>query len=139
MRKREILLFFPVLLLISFACTLPFTRNDSEEALNKRVQRLWEARVKGDGGTIYDMSDKKFRKSIPRERCLNRGTLNVIKYNIVKVEVVEKGREGSAMVFFETIRMGHRLEISIKEMWIFEDGKWHLKRSDLRTPFGDKR
>ncbi len=126
------------LLVLSSACTLPFAKPHSQEALGERVRLLWEARVKRDWGPVYDMADSKFKKEVPRELFIKRGKLAVQMFSVVKVEVHENGKKGSSLVIFETYKMAQLVKISIKEIWIFEDGAWHLKLSDPRTPF-DKR
>ena len=125
---------FP-LLLVAFGCTLPFTTANTSQALEERIGMLWEARIKGDQKSVYEMTDARFKKEFPLERFLKRGDLVVEKFTIEKVEVSEDGREGSSMVFFDTYRMGYPFQISIKEIWLFEEGAWHVKMSGLPTPF----
>jgi hypothetical protein len=136
--KTKCLLPLMWFIVLSSACTLPFLKTNTQEALRDRVRLLWEARIKGDRGTIYEMADNKFKKEVCREHFIKRGNLVIKEFTIVNVEVQENGKQGSSMVIFETIRMGKLFEISIKEIWIFEDRQWHLKISDRRTPF-DKR
>ena len=132
------LLFLVTLLVLCCACTPRFTKPNTEEALMERVCSLWEARVKGERGTVYDMADSKFKKGVPRERFIKRANVVTKKFIVSKVEVNENAKEGSSMVIFETYKMGRLFKISIKEIWLFEAGAWHLKLSDRRTPFDHK-
>lgn len=135
--KKRLLCLVPLLVLCC-ACALRFTKPNTQEALMERVRSVWEARAKEDWGTVYDMADSKYRKEVPRERFIKRANVVTKKFTVSKVEVNENGKEGSSMVIFETYKMGRLFKISIKEIWLFEDGAWHLKLSDPRTPF-DKR
>ena len=133
--SKKILL--PVLLLICFvaSCALHFTRPNSQEALSKRVRLLWEARVAGDRESVYALADTKFQKEMTAKQFTKRKGLSINKFNILKVEVNENGKEGFAQVSFVTIKFAVPFSPTIKEKWVFEDGLWRIKLSDQKTPF----
>lgn len=129
------LLVLVILLVLCCACTPRFTKPNTEEALKERVDLLWKAKVKGDWETVFNMTDTRFKKMAARDRYIKKANLIVKNFTILNVDVNENGKQGSSIVIFETIMMGHSLKARVKELWVFEDGAWHLNRSDRRTPF----
>lgn len=111
----------------------------SEDALRERVNILWQAKTDNDWAVVYEMADKKFRQSISRDQFTRGESLVVKGYTIDSVTIdPDNPDKASSMVIFKTYKFARLFEMSVKEEWLLEDGEWHIKLSDPRTPF-DKR
>jgi hypothetical protein len=124
-----------ILLMLTSGCSLYLMKANSEEALKQRAQRVWEAKMKGDWGTVYDMADSKFRQGTSREQFMTGSKLVVKGFTITEAKVSADSKEGIVTVKFKTMVMTYNLEPILKENWVFEDGAWRLKLSDQKTLF----
>ncbi|MBU0673205.1 MAG: hypothetical protein KJ950_01020 [Proteobacteria bacterium] len=108
----------------------------SAEALQERVNALWQAKQENDWEKVYGMSDQKFRKTVTQKKFLQGRSMVINGYSISTVEVDPDSQlKGASLVIFKTIKFAMPFEISIKDEWVNEDGVWNVKLSDPRTPF----
>lgn len=106
--------------------------------LQKRVTQLWQAKVAGDRETIYDMADQKFRDATNRTAFTKKSGLQIQGFEIAEIEINDDGKSGSSMVIFKVIQFAQLMEISVKEIWLLEDGVWNIKMSDPGNPFAKR-
>ena len=119
-----------------------------EEALRARATRFWEARVKGDLATQYDLLEPKAREQVTLTGfVLARGSVVYQSYKIEDVEV--SGDEGKvkAMTNFrltlpQVSRFGPWDQLAIVK-WVKVDGTWYVKydQKDVDKPLqtGERR
>lgn len=132
---------YVILALVVFSissCSLPLLRTDGLKALEGQVRALWDARIKGNKDMIYEMADRDFKAQTSLQQFKRSGGMKYSGYTIKDVKVDKPGQEGFSLVIFETVKMGYPLTISIREKWVFQDGKWRLELSGKRTPFSSK-
>ena len=135
---RVIVCLYVLLMLISCA-HLPAGLN-SEDTLRKKVQLAWDAKVGNNWGAVYDLSVKAFKDAIPRDNFIRRCNLLVGEFSIKNVEIVEPGKKALATIKYQTNQMGFVFDMTAKEEWIWEDGKWRLNLSPsmMSLPFMQK-
>jgi hypothetical protein len=100
---------------------------ESEKALSKKVKMEWDAKVKGDYSTVYDLSYAHFKKTTKKDAFVGRARPAVMKYTIKEVRITEPGRKAVAKVEYETMQQAMRFTVPIEEEWLMENGKWALK------------
>ena len=135
---------FLMLLLVLISNLQPAMAGDaaslsSEEALMARVKTIWQAKKDDDWETVYLMSDQKFRASVTKNKFLQGKNMVIQDYSVSKVEIDPADQNaGASMVIFKTIKSGVALTLSVKDLWLCEDGLWNIKLSDPANPFGRK-
>jgi hypothetical protein len=103
-----------------------------EEALRARATALWEARVKNDWVTQYNVLEPKAREGVTLTGfALARGTVVFLSHTITEVEVVgDQGRVTTEAKFRLTHPKAGRFgpwDQSVFMRWVREDGVWYLK------------
>ncbi len=135
-KRNRIIGFFLIIsvffTLLSCAGTLVKPDN-SEKALENMVRMVWDAKKNGDWGKVYDCADLKFKKQRPKNKF--HGNLQISDYKIINARIDESGEKATSEVRFKMNKMGMIFNITIKEIWLFQDGKWRLKLSDPVNPF----
>ncbi len=103
-----------------------------EEALRARATTLWEARVKNDWVTQYNLQEPKAREEMTLTGfALARGTVVFLSYKITEVEVVgDQGRVTAEAKFRLTHPKAGRFgpwDQAVFTRWVREDGVWYMK------------
>ena len=116
------------------------TYGHAYDTLRKKVQLAWDAKVGNNWGAVYDLSVKAFKDAIPRDNFIRRCNLLVGEFSIKNVEIVEPGKKALATIKYQTNQMGFVFDMTAKEEWIWEDGKWRLNLSPsmMSLPFMQK-
>lgn len=112
----------------------------SEDTLRKKVHLEWDAKVGNNWGAVYDLSVKAFKDAIPRDNFIRRCNLLVIEFSIKEIKILEPGKKALATIKYKTNQMGFVFDMTAKEEWIWEDGKWclNLSPSMMSLPFMNK-
>lgn len=133
--SRLIVCLYTLLLFVSCA-HLPVGHTD-EDTVQKQVQLEWDAKVGNDWGAVYDLCAKAFKDAIPRNNFIKRCNLQVEEFSIEEIEIIEPGKKALAIVKYQTNQMGYVFNMTSREEWIWEDGKWclNLSPSVMRLPF----
>lgn len=103
-----------------------------EEALRAEAAKFWEARVKGDMVTQYNLQEPKAREGVTLTAfALARGTVTFLTYKITAVEAV--GDEGKVTAE-TTFRLNHPKtgrfgpwDQTVFTRWVREGGVWYVK------------
>ncbi len=119
-----VIIFF--VMVFSACAHVATTSPDSEEALRQKVQAEWNAKLKKDWGTVYDMTVEEYKKLIERNIFIQRANIHVKNFSIEEVKILEPGKEASAVVKNTIIQMGFEFNKTAKEKWLWENGDWHL-------------
>lgn len=136
---RMLLLLALVLVTILTTNTVDAAALSDEEALLLRVQAIWQAKKDKEWEIVYDMSDQKFRESVSKKKFGQRKSLDIKEYSISKVEIdPENQAKGYSMVIFKVVKLARPFEVSVKEVWLLENGQWNVKLSDPVSPFPSK-
>ena len=107
-----------------------------QQALQMRVDQLWQARKARDMETIYKLTDAKYREAVSKDDFLKKPGMNVIHYEIREITI--DGQTGLAKTTFETQRAGLKMRANMNELWVLEKGRWYLNLSEMQKkgPFG---
>ncbi len=115
---------------------------DREQRLKERAARMWDAMVKRDWETVYDMSDPFFRAKNRRDAYKVRNTPVYhfspevravdIQCNIATVSVRFEYELKGLTVMGKEISQS-RKETVITERWIFVDDNWYRQYIDNIT------
>jgi len=117
------------------------TPQSPEEALRARATRFWEARVKGDLVTQYDLLEPKARERVTLTGFVRARSAVVFQsYKIQEVEVVEDEGRVTAMTTFRLLlpqvsRFGPWDQRAIMR-WVRVDGHWYTlyDQQDVKQP-----
>lgn len=116
-----------------------FSKSDPT-TLDPQVKKLWQARINKDMKTIYSILDTKYKSTISEEKFTKKNDYQVLgEYEVVKTEFSDDKKLAKVFVKYKTINMGYKLEPTIMENWIFENGEWHVGYSMRRNPFMPKK
>ena len=122
------------------ACAHLTANSKSEEALMQKVQIEWNAKVKKDWGTVYDLAVDAYKNKVNRGSFVRGANINVQNFSIKEVKILEPGSKALAVVECKISQMGFNFNITAKEEWLWENGAWHLNLlPTLRTPFDKKK
>jgi hypothetical protein len=113
---------------------------DTPDALQKRAQAYWDARVAKDHARAYAYLDPGWRASFSMEQWVgfSQGIIEWTRAEVRRAEV--KGRKGSAYVEYDFVIVGGPAAGEsgtkvIDEAWILVDGTWYKARvAPFRTP-----
>lgn len=105
-----------------------------EEALRAEATKFWEARIKGDMVTQYNLQEPKAREGVTLTAfTLARGTVVFLTYKITTVETA--GDEGKVTAA-TTLRMNHpkmerfgAFDQIVSMLWVRQGGVWYVKGS----------
>lgn len=119
-----------------------------EEALRARATRFWEARMKGDLATQYDLLEPEARQRVTLTGfVLARGSVEYQSYKIEEVEVSGDAGKVKAKTRFrlnlpQVSRFGPWDQLAIVK-WVKVDGTWYFRydQQDVDQPLqaGEKR
>jgi hypothetical protein len=104
-----------------------------EEALRAQATKFWEARIKGDMVTQYDLLEPKAKEGVTLTGfALARAGVRFLSYTINEVEAVDdQGRVAAEATFKlnhpKTARFGPWTQ-AVVTRWVREGGVWYLKR-----------
>jgi len=134
--KWKVIILFILSILIVTDCAHLFKKPKSEESLRALVQKEWEAKVKGDWGTVYDLASKEFKNKIERDKFLQGAKLRVENFSLKEVKIDSRQGKAWVNVSYDINQMGMSLKgATTKEEWIWEDGEWRHKLKPVSTPF----
>ncbi len=119
-----------VLLMVA-ACAHLSTSSKSEDALKQRVHTEWEAKVKKDWGTVYDLSVAEFKNKVDRNTFIQKANVDVEAFSIKEVKILEPGRKAKAIVNYKITHMQFKFNMTANEEWLCEDGAWHLNLTPI--------
>jgi hypothetical protein len=108
------------------SCAHMDSNGTSEETLNAAVKQVWEAKVKGEWGVVYDASVREYKERVKREDFLKNARLNVKEYTIQGVELLEPGKRAVSVAIYKVIQSGFEFQITGKDEWLWQDGAWRL-------------
>lgn len=124
---RRILIFLvSVLVLFAGAYLVSKTGGNTQEALEKAVQTMWDARAARDWPAVYNMTSNEFRQKISLEIFVMKSNIHVTEYDIKEVTLLESKKEGKAVVDYTMNQMGFEFKTTAREKWVWEEGAWHL-------------
>ncbi len=127
MNHRTIgLLMFISVFLIFTSCMHLKAAFGSEDALRQRITMEWEAKVKKDWGTVYDLMVGICKDTIDRNRFIQKANVNVQDFAIKEVRILEYGRKAQAVVDYRIKQMNFGFTVTSREEWLWENGDWHL-------------
>jgi len=133
--KRLLLLLGLIVFLVSGCAHLPGARK-SEKGLRERVTKEWEAKVKSDWGTVYDLTAARFKAKMTREKFAGGTNIEVERFTIEKIEMDAAQAKAWAYISFDIKFMGKPFNgAKAKEEWVWEDGNWRLNLDPKMTPF----
>lgn len=135
----KLVLCFFVLPFFASCAHLP-TGLKSEDALRKQVHSEWDAKVRNDWGAVYDLCVAAFKNEIVRDNFIKRCNLKVEEFSIKEVEILETGKKARAIINFKTTQMGFAFNMTAREEWLWEEGRWrlNLNPSIMALPFMKK-
>ena len=82
---------------LTISCSInPVCRHTSEQDLQIRVNSLWSAKVNKDWGTVYDLTEKKYRDSISRKKYINKNHLDILDFTVTKIEIDKESHTGKS-------------------------------------------
>ena len=138
-RVTALILLLSALLMFT-ACAHLMTNPKSEEALREKIRMEWEAKVKKDWGTVYDLAVDAYKNKVNRNSFVQGANINVQEFSIKEVKIIEPGSKALAVVECKISQMGFNFHMPVKEEWLWENGAWHLNLlPTLRTLFDKKR
>ena len=115
------------LLFLSGACAHLSSNQASTEALTATVKKVWEAKLNGDWGVVYDNAVKEYRNKKKKADFLRRANIVVKEYAIKETTVLEPGKRAISVVDYTISHAGFEFPVTrYKEEWLWEDGAWHL-------------
>lgn len=128
------------IMIFGISCAhLPGFGVSDEEALRERVVRVWEAKIKKDWGTVYDLTWEEFKKEVSREQFVGAANLEVNRFEIKDLEIRPEERRATVMIRFDMTYLGFQLRgTEIKEEWMREAGSWFLIQRPITNFFGKK-
>ena len=127
-------------LLMFVACAHLSTGSKSEESLRQRVHTEWEAKVKKDWGTVYDLSVAEFKNKVDRNSFIQKANVNIEEFSIKDIKILEPNRKANAVVNYKITHMQFKFNMTANEEWLWEDGAWHLNLMPvLGLPFMNKK
>lgn len=105
-----------------FACA--HSTKETDDLLSS-VRLEWDAKVKDDWGTVYDLTAGSFKEKMSGEDFLKGKKIAVISYEIL--EAVPSGmNQATAIVKYSVKQEGQVFEFTSKEEWLLENGQWRL-------------
>jgi hypothetical protein len=135
MCRKYFVLLGLMLFIVSSCAHLPGARK-SEKGLRQRVVKEWEAKLNDDWGTVYDLTAKRFKNAMKREKFVGGTTIEVERYVIQGIEIDPAQEKAWAQVMFDIRHMGLSFKgAKTKEEWIWEDGNWRLNLDPHMSPF----
>ena len=138
-RVTKLILCMSVLLMF-VACAHLSTGSKSEDALRQRVHTEWEAKVKKDWGTVYDLSVAEFKTKVDRNTFIQMANVNIEEFSIKEVKILEPGKKATAVVNYKTTHMQFKFNMTANEEWVWEDGAWRLNLMPITgLPFMHKK
>ncbi|HDM90218.1 MAG TPA: hypothetical protein ENG67_03305 [candidate division WOR-3 bacterium] len=118
-----------------FSACIPLTR-PTEEGLRKKVEYVWQQRLKGNWGATWDVLCPEFKKGISRD-VFGRGSAPVREYEILSIEISPDERRAKVKLSMTVEHMGFKFKgIPTEEEWLFENGEWCLVLKPPKPPFG---
>jgi hypothetical protein len=119
--------------------TRELSDGQKEQLLRQRVQAIWDATVRQDRSTVYDMLDPFFRVKVDKSFFLAmKGFVTYFDTEIKAVEVKGNVARAAVRVEYETRGLHmhgkevkpERKETVTMETWLFIDGNWYREFVD---------
>ena len=135
--KRLINLFTIGLFLATFApACVHLTGSDisDETILKNRINRVWEAKLKKDWNTVYDLCCLEYKQAVSRKQFLKGANLEVVRFEITDLQIFPEEKRAEVTISFDITYMSFQFKDSkTKEQWVWEDGNWFLKLKPLKA------
>ena len=122
-----------IVVIVCTACAGATGINTIEEkraALKSRVERLCDAKVKGDWATVYDLFDPSFQKSTPKEKFINSDERKIkfLAYKIENIEILPSNDKAKVKIKWDIEMMGYKFSNAPRiQIWKLVDGNWYLQ------------
>ncbi|GEM_PF-3169779 len=116
-----------VLVLLAAACASKATSGASarEEKLTQAATTLWDAKVKKDWGTVYDLTTAAYKQRVTKADFLASSLVEIKAYTIKKVTIDQTGDTAQVEVAATIAQAGFDFPAAIKDKWQLENGSWH--------------
>jgi len=109
------------------ACAHLTSNPANKETLKTSVEKVWDAKLNGDWGVVYDIAVKEYKKKMKKTTFLKRANVVVKEYDIKDIKILEPGKKAISVVGYKIVQAGFEFNISrFKEEWLWEEGAWHL-------------
>lgn len=119
-------LLMAILFLFSSCATLK-SNPASIDALTTSVKKVWDAKLNGDWGVVYDIAVKEYKNKMKKTAFLGIGKIVVKEYTIKDIKILEPGKRAISVVEYKIDQIGFEFHIPrFKEEWLWEEGAWHL-------------
>jgi hypothetical protein len=109
------------------------------QALLKRIDQLYKARMAKNHDAVYDIADTAYRQKVTRAQFQSKLIPQITSYKVLSADV--KGNKGNSYTEFVAIKMGYPFKLKVHDTWLLEDGVWRLNltQESRITPFGPKK
>ena len=117
----------------------------NRSALEKRVTAFWHARATGTYTFIYngkqvdlynEFLSEKTKRGITQQQYYGIMNLKIANPRVDGIEYNKDGNQATVSVSFDTTFQIAKLRgISIKQIWVVENGKWVLVDNPKHNPF----
>jgi hypothetical protein len=111
---------------LSGSCAHKKTDESGPQTLHGAVTQVWEAKVNGEWGVVYDAAVREYKERVKRGDFVKHANLNVKEYAIKDVDIRETGRKATAVVKYKVVQNSFVFEITARDEWLFEEGAWRL-------------
>ena len=119
-------LLIAVLLLFN-SCIHLSTNSKSNAALQKSVKIVWDAKLNGDWGVVYDRTVKEYQDKVKRAHFMQGGKIVLKEYSIKEVKLSDSGEKGISVVEYTVKAAGFEFKIpNYKEEWEWQEGAWRV-------------
>ena len=118
------------------ACAHLTSNPASKESLTRSVEKVWNAKLNGDWGVVYDMAVNKYKNQVNKTAFLKRANITVKEYAIKDIKILDPGKRAISVVEYKISHAGYEFPVNnYKEEWLWEEGAWHLNLLPiLRSP-----
>jgi hypothetical protein len=120
-------------------CANILVREESD-VLRLRVEKLLNAKVARDWGTVYELLDPAFRQKVSKIAFLNRPRNIVFKgFKIKDLQLLPSGKEAKVNVIYTISMRGFVFKNAPEvQRWVQTEGNWYLKMIPHANPFKHK-
>ncbi|WP_321491617.1 hypothetical protein [uncultured Desulfobacter sp.] len=107
-------------------------------SLSQRVTALWDARVKKDWATVFEMTDAAYQKTESKTKFIVKGGLKeVLDFTIDNITISNDNSAmptATVMMRFTIFKAGYKFKPVIQELWLFEPNNgWVLNKTAMKN------
>ncbi len=135
-RSRWYLILIGIGLVSLMGCTTVQVKNP-QDSLLPRVQKLAQAKIRGDWATVYSLLAPSSKRRLPEAAFVNRKRgIQFKTFKIKDIHLAPSQKEAVVKVLWEISMGGYDFKNAPElQSWVYVDGTWYLKMKKPTNPF----